>query len=60
MTWEELSWSEWALVDDAGKILGRVVRSGRTYIAYSSIAAPLGEYISLEQAKRALDPDELR
>lgn len=57
MTWEEIGFYEWAYVDQTGKIIGRVVKttSSRAYLAFRAIDRPLGEYISIEQAKTAVE-----
>lgn len=53
--WERVGWGDKALVRASdGYILGRVSSAGRTCRAYTSLA-PLGEYISEEDARRAVE-----
>lgn len=54
-SWKELGYGEWGLVNGSGKITGRVKHLGSIYIAYKSIAGPLGEFISLAHAKKAVE-----
>lgn len=53
-TWQSGGWGEWLLVDEDGRVLGRVSRGGFLYTAYVEGGAALGGYIDEPSAKRAV------
>lgn len=55
MKWDEGGWGRYRLVDSAGKIIGRVERRyDFEYEAFSE-DAKLGNYVSLDHAKKAVE-----
>lgn len=65
MTWEQCGYFKHRLVDLSGKVIGRVERSHHTHewAAYK-VGIPtglaLGDYVSEEQAKQAVEKELLR
>lgn len=53
LEWRFAGWREEVLVDDTGRIIGRVSGGHRCYYAHSDVRA-LGEYVDSESAKRAV------